>query len=249
MGNSSRKTSQTSLRIIEAVAELGHATLTEISEYTGIPTSTLHTHLQTLEQGEFLIKQDNEYCLGMKMFHLGEKARRRDERYQIAKEEAWELSDKVGEEVSFAIEENGQMIIIYDEITSPSDEGFQVGRYFDMHSSASGKATLAEFEDDRVREILSQQGLERYTKNTITSESALFDELEQIREQGYAVNNQEEVDGLRAVGVAIDDPTGGLFGTLDIAGPPYRLPDNEVVANKLQNAVTNIEERISHMQG
>jgi len=247
MGKESRRTSQTSLRIIEAVSELGHATLTEISEYCGIPTSTLHTHLQTLEQGEYLIKQGNEYCLGMKMFHLGKKARRRDERYQIARKEAWELSNKVGEEVSFAIEENEQMIIVYDELASPSDKGFQIGRYFSMHSSASGKAALAEFEDDRVREIVNKQGLEKYTKNTISSEAVLFDELDQIRKQGYAVNNQEEVDGLKAIGVAINEPNGRLFGTLDIAGPPYRLPDNEVIAKKLQNAVKNIEKSISEV--
>ena len=249
MGNSSRKTSRTSLKIIESIAELGHATLTEISEFSEIPTSTLYTHLQTLEREGFIIKNKDEYCLSMKMFHLGEKARRRDKRYQIAKEEAWKLSDEVGEEVSFAIEENDQMIIVYDETTSPSNEGFQLGRYFDMHSSASGKATMAEFSNERIKQIIQRHGLERHTENTITAESAFFDEIQQIRKQGYAVNNQEEVDGLRAVAVAVSDQEGELLGTLDIAGPPYRLPDSKDIAAKLREAVERIEERIDSSDG
>jgi len=246
MGNQSRKTSKTSLEIIEAVGELDGARLTEISDYTDIPTSTLHTHLQTLTQNEYVQKRNGKYCLGMKMFHLGEKARRRDERFQLAKEEAWELSNRVGEEVSFAVEENGRMIIIYDEITAPSEEGFQVGRYFNIHSSACGKAALAEFSDKRIREIVDRRGLKEHTDNTITSRSRLFHEIQQIREQGYAVSKQEELEGLRAVAVAINEPNGDLFGTLDISGPPYRLPDDEIIADRLQEAVNNIEQSIKN---
>lgn len=246
MGKQSRKTSKTSMEIIEAVGELDSASLTEISDYTDIPTSTLHTHLQTLKQNEYLQKKNSEYRLGMKMFHLGEKARRRDERYQIAKEEAWQLSNRVGEEVSFAVEENGRMIIIYDEITAPSEEGFQVGRYFNMHSSACGKAALAEFSDERIRDIIDKRGLKKHTGNTIASRSRLFHEIQQIREQGYAVNKQEELEGLRAVAVAINKPNGDLFGTLDISGPPYRLPDDEIIADRLQEAVDNIEQSIKN---
>lgn len=241
MGNESRKTSKTSLYAIEAIRDLDDATLSNIAEYTDIPVSTLHTHLQTLRETEYVIQEGHEYKLGMKLFHLGEQARWRDERYQIAKEQAWNLANQVGEEVSFAIKENNRMVILFDETTAPSAEGFQVGRYFDLHSSACGKATLAEFPEAQVDEFLEQYGLPEHTDNTITEREELYDELERIRERGYAVNKQEELEGLRSVAIVIKESDGSVFGTLDISGPPYRLPEDEVVAKRLQSTVAEIE--------
>lgn len=241
MGKESRKTSKTSLLTLEAIRDLDSASLTEIAEYSGIPISTLHTHLQTLQEMEYVVREGQKYKLGMKLFHLGEKARWRDDRYQLVKEKAWDVANRVGEEVSFAIEENYRMVIIFDETTAPSDEGFQVGRYFDLHSSACGKAALAEFPDARVEEFFERCELAAHTDNTITNRENLLAELDIIREQGYAVNKQEELEGLRAVAVAINEPDGSVFGTLDISGPPYRLPDDEVIAKRLQSAVVEIE--------
>ncbi|ELZ29384.1 transcriptional regulator [Halogeometricum pallidum JCM 14848] len=241
MGKESRKTSETSLLTLEAICDLDSASLTEIAEYTGIPVSTLHTHLQTLQQMEYVIREDQEYKLGMKLFHLGEKARWRDDRYQLVKEKAWELANRVGEEVNFAIEENNRMVIVFDETTAPSDEGFQVGRYFDLHSSACGKAALAEFSDAKLERFLECRELTAHTDNTITDRGDLRTELKTIQEQGYAVNKQEELEGLRAIAVVINEPDGGVFGTLDISGPPYRLPDDEVTAKRLQSVVSEIE--------
>ncbi|SEP01098.1 transcriptional regulator, IclR family [Halogranum amylolyticum] len=245
MGKESRKTSKTSLLTIEAIQELESASLSEISNHTNIPVSTLHTHLQTLEEMEYIIREDGDYKLGMKLFHLGEKARWRDDRYQLVKEKAWDLANRVGEEVSFAVEENNRMVIIFDETATPSDEGFQVGRYFGIHSSACGKAALAEFSEKRINDFVEQTKLPAYTDNTITDKDELLSELETIREQGYAVNTQEELEGLRAVAIAINGPDGSLFGTLDISGPPYRLPDEEEMAKRLQLVVDDIESSLA----
>ncbi|SEH41336.1 DNA-binding transcriptional regulator, IclR family [Halopenitus malekzadehii] len=241
MGNQSRKTSKTSLEAIEAIRDLEGATLSEIADHTDVPVSTLHTHLQTLREMEYVIRDDGTYRLGMKLFHLGERARWRDERYHIVKEHAWNLSNRVGEEVSFAIRENDRMVILLDETTVPSEDGFQVGRYFDLHSSACGKATLAKLSESWVDDYVDRHGLPAYTDTTITDREALHDELETIRNRGYAVNEQEELEGLRAVALAIEEPDGGVFGTLDISGPPYRLPEADVVAERLRSAVTEIE--------
>ncbi|SDX75867.1 IclR family transcriptional regulator [Halopenitus persicus] len=241
MGNRSRTTSKTSLLTIEAIRDLEGATLSEISDHTGIPVSTLHTHLRTLREMEYVVREGDVYQLGMKLFHLGEQARWRDERYQIVKERAWNLSNRVGEEVSFAIKENDRMVILFDETTTPSDEGFQVGRYFDLHSSACGKATLAELPESRVDGFVDRYGLPAHTDNTITDRDALHEELETIRKRGYAVNAQEELEGLRAVAIAIEEPDGSVFGTLDISGPPYRLPEDEVVAERLRSTVADVE--------
>jgi DNA-binding IclR family transcriptional regulator len=236
-----RKTTTISLAVIDAIDELDGARLSEIAEHMDLSTSTLYTHLKTLEDRGYVTKLGHTYQLGLKLFHLGEKARRRDERYQIAKRKASELARVTNEEVNFAVEEDGRCIVLFDETGNPSVEGFQVGRYFYMHNSASGRAMLAEFSHDRVTEILDQWGLPRETDSTVVDRGALFDELERIRERGYAVSEQEALEGLRAVAVPVRNPDGSVFGSLDVSGPPYRLPSDRELAELLRPVVEELE--------
>ncbi|MGB9955609.1 IclR family transcriptional regulator [Haloferax prahovense] len=240
-----RKTTATSLRIVDAIEELDGATLSEITEYMNSSTSTLHTHLNTLEECGYVTKVGNSYQLGLKLFRLGEAARYRDDRFQLAKRKAFELANTTNEEVSFAVEENGRSIVLFDETNNPSMDGFQVGHHFYMHNSASGKAMLAEFDEERRNEIINRWGLPRETENTIVNRGELYDELARIREQGYAVNDQEALEGLRSVAVAIEGPDGDVFGSLDVSGPPYRLPHDEELARLLWDVVDELEAELA----
>ncbi|WP_121743453.1 IclR family transcriptional regulator [Natronorubrum halophilum] len=242
---STRKTTETSLAVVEAINELDGATLSELAAHSGLATSTLHTHLRTLEETEYVTRIDGTYELGLKLFYLGENARRRDDRYASAKAKAFELANRVNEEVNFAVEEYGRSIMLFDETPSPSDDGFQVGRYFHMHSSASGKAMLAEFSEPRVHEIIDKWGLPEHTANTITTADDLLAELDEIREQGYAVNRQEELEGLHSVAMVVKEPDGTVFGSLDVSGPPYRLPDDSDIADQLRPVVRELESELS----
>lgn len=239
-----RKTTETSLAIVDGIRNLGGATLSEIAEYTGLATSTVHTHVQTLLEAEYVVKVDGEYKLGLKLFHLGEQARSRDERYRLARQTAIELAEKVSDEVNFSVEEHGRSIVLFDETSSPNQEEFQVGRYFHMHSSASGKAILAEYDEEQVRSIIDRWGQPQHTEHTITDIDALLEELAVISRRGYSVNRQEELEGLRAVGMAVTEPDGSVFGALDISGPSYRLPDEEEVANRLRPFVKDLEAKL-----
>jgi DNA-binding IclR family transcriptional regulator len=227
--------------VLDALGELNGATLSDLAEYTSLATSTLHTHLHTLERNEYVIQNDGEYQLGLKLFHLGENARLRDGRYRLARKAALELASTVTEGVNFSVEEFGRSIVLFDESSTPHHEKFQAGRYFDMHSSASGKAMLAEYSRERVREIVERSGMPSHTDNTITDIQDLFTELDQIAEQGYAVNRQEEIAGLRSIAMVVTAPDGSVFGTLDISGPPYRLPADDEIAGQLRVAVDDLE--------
>ena len=243
--NETRKTTTRSLQIIDAINDLNGASLSEIAEYMNRSTSTLHTHLKTLEQNEYIVKRGNTYQLGLKLFHFGENARRRDDRYQLAKQKAFELANTTNEEINFAVEEHGRSIILFDETNSPSTEGYQVGHYFYMHNSASGKAMLAEFSEDRTTEILDRWGLPKQTENTITTPTKLFEELERTQERGYAVNAQEALEGLRSVAMPVKNPDGSVFGSLDISGPPYRLPTDEELADLLRPIIEELEDELT----
>ncbi len=239
-----RKTTETSLKVIDALNGLNGATLSELSNHTGLAISTLHTHLHTLERNEYVTRINGQYHLGLNLFHIGERARIRDPRYRLARKAAFDLASRMTEGVNFSVEEYGRSIVLFDESSTPHHEEFQAGRYFDMHSSASGKAMLAEYPRDRAQEIINKNGLPKHTENTITDKEVLFRELDRIADQGYAVNRQEELEGLRAIAMVVNEPDGSVFGALDISGPPYRLPADQEIAGQLQTAVRDLEQSL-----
>lgn len=235
------QTTATSLAIIDVINEMNGARMSDLADRLDLATSTVHAHLQTLLEKEYLIKEGEIYRLGLKLFHLGEGARTRHEWYEEARQKVHEVANRSGEEVSFAVEEHGRAIMLFNRVANPSVKGFQVGRYFYMHSSATGKAILSAMLSMHVERVLDRWGLPAITDNTITDREELYRELERTRERGYAVNDQESVEGLRAVGVPVRDPSGRVFGALDISGPPYRLPPNEELADILTTAAAELE--------
>lgn len=220
------------------------ARMSEIASELDLANSTVHAHLTTLRNHELVVKEGNVFHLGIKLFHFGEQARHRKPEYEIVRRHAHELSNRLNEEVAFAITEHGRSVIIFDENNDPAKQGFQVGRYFHMHNSASGKAMLAEWSRERVDEVLDRWGLPQETENTIQSRAELYEELARTRERGYALNDQEALEGLMAIGMAITNPDGSVLGSLDVSGPPYRLSEERIVP-ELRETVTEIEHEIA----
>jgi DNA-binding IclR family transcriptional regulator len=238
-----RKTSATTLEVLDTVAELGGATLTEISNHTSIHESTLYKHLKTLENSGYIAKIDREYYPSAKLFHLGKQGREREE-YLAVRAEMDKLYSEHEQETSFAIHEKGRILVLFDKSHESTPDGFQVGEYYHMHSNACGKAILAEYSDARVEEIIEKWGLPKEQDNTITNQENLFEELEEIRNTGYAINNQESMEGLRSIAVTIKKPSDEVLGAIDIFGPPYLLPPDEEIVEVLKNTARNIEEKI-----
>lgn len=237
-------TTATSLRVLGVIKRREGARMSEIASELDLANSTVHAHLTTLRNHELVVKEGNVFHLGIKLFHFGEQARHRKPEYEIVRRHAHELSNRLSEEVAFAITEHGRSVIIFDENNDPAKQGFQVGRYFHMHNSASGKAMLAEWSRERVDEVLDRWGLPQETENTIQSRTGLYEELARTRERGYALNDQEALEGLMAIGMAITNPDGSVLGSLDVSGPPYRLSEERIVP-ELRETVTEIEHEIA----
>jgi IclR family transcriptional regulator, acetate operon repressor len=239
MKSERRKTTTISLKVVDAINDLDGAKLTEISEYMDIHESTLYTHLKTLEENGYITKVDNEYYLGIKLFHLGKQARQKEE-YLFIRQEALKIAEETEQQSSFSVEDNGRILVLFDQTTGSSVDGFQIGEYYHMHNSACGKAILAEYSKNRVEEILNEWGMPKTQDNTITDREELFDELERTRERGYAINNQESLEGLRGIAVTVKNPRGEILGALDIFGPPYLLPSDEELAGTLISTVEDL---------
>jgi len=105
-----------------------------------------------------------------------------------------------------------------------------------MHSTAAGLAILAEYSEERVERVLDRRGLPSRTEHTITDRATLFEALERIREDGYAVNDQGYTEGMRSIGKAVCGPDGTVAGALSVAGPTYRI-DGAVLEEHLPRAL------------
>lgn len=237
------------LRILGGLKELDGAGVTELSNYLDIPKSTVHNHLSTLYDSKFVIKQDGDYHLGLRFLDLGETARLNRVESERIKRKVESLAERTGERAQFIVEEHGYGVYIYrSKGKNAVSTDSRIGRHITLQASSAGKAVLAHLPGERVEQILEEIGLPAETENTITDYDELIDELELVRERGYATNKEESTPGLRAVGSPILWPDGSVVGALSISGPTHRLKGDmleQELPDLIMGATNEIELNIS----
>ncbi|MEF8781390.1 MAG: IclR family transcriptional regulator, partial [Haloferacaceae archaeon] len=222
-------TTERSLEVLEAIKRNEGATMTELAEELDLAVSTVYKHLATLESKRFLLKEGQTYHVGFRFLNFGEHARSRLRGNQAIDEAVHRLAEETTEEVDFVVEDHGRIVTVSESYHKwvkygEAESGYRarMGDYYPMHTTASGKAILAEYSRDRVEEIVDTWGLNTRTENTITDRDELFAELERTRERGFAIGDEEYTEGLRSVGTAVRDESGGTIGAMSVSGPSYR---------------------------
>ncbi len=218
------KTASTLFQIVEALLELEGAKVAELDEVLDVSKSTIYKHLQTLEQENYIVKEDGTYQIGLRFLGFGEYARKRRKLYQLAKPEMENLAEETNEMSNLLVEEHGRGILLH---RASSDKAVSLdtfaGKEVALHSTGNGKAILSCLSDERVNEIIDRYGLPKRTENTLTDRDRLFEELERIRERGWAYDEEERLEGLRCVSVPITDVNDNVLGAVSVSGPAARL--------------------------
>jgi DNA-binding IclR family transcriptional regulator len=210
----------------------------------------MSTYLSTLAREGYVVKLDGKYQLSLRYLSLGETVKYRIPVYDVIEEELTKLADSTGERCQFAMEEQGKATVVCmvkgDNALNPS---FEIGRNDYLHCIGMGKAMLANLPRERVEEIVDTHGLPAFTDNTITDRERLFEELAQIREQGYAIDDEERIPGVRCIAVPIEMDDGGILGAISVSGPATRMTDdrikNEIKGRIMQ--VANVIQVDSHL--
>lgn len=222
------KTLETTHEIIDKLVKLDGARVTELADRMDKPTSTVHDYLDALYKGGYVVKEDQVYRVSSRFLYIGQRARSQHRVYNAAKHQVKELADKTGEYASLVVEEQGYGVLLYNvqgekavDIDTPD------GVRTMLHSFAPGKCILANLPDRRVEEILSEHGLEARTPHTITDEEELFEELDEVSEQGYAIDQEEQFEGMQGVSVPIMDLAENVRGAVSVYGPIGRVGDPE----------------------
>lgn len=215
---------ETTFDVLEALKEEDGMRLTELAEELEMAKSTVHRYLQTLLADRYVVKEGDTYRVSLRFLDLGEHARNRDECYRMAKQKVAELATETDERAQFIVEEHGQAVYVHRKAGNhavQTDPG--IGKRIDLHATSAGKAIISEWSDAKIREFADTWGLPSHTDETITDVDSLLAAAEATRERGYALNRGENIDGLRAIGVAVCGPDGQPIGALSVSGPTNRM--------------------------
>lgn len=216
------------LAILECLAEGEQKsyTLTELSRRLHIHVSTVHRLLVNLLRQGF-VEQDpatGGYQLGFHVLRMGLRVLGRLDFRRVAQPMLLELNRKTQETVHLAIFQNDHSVSI-EKYDSPQPVGLdaRLGGMMPLHCTGVGKALLAFQSEAIIRRLSKSPGFARLTTHTITSVTNLKKELALIRREGYSVDNEEAVEGLRCVAAPLFDHTGKVIAAFSVAGPATRM--------------------------
>jgi DNA-binding IclR family transcriptional regulator len=200
-------------------------TMTQIADQIGINKSTVHRLLGTLEKRRFVQRDPatGAYQLGIRLFQMAYLTLEHNDLRRLATPSLRRLCEQHQENVDLSVLDDMEVVFV-NHLEGPQrvKVASATGQRLPAFATASGRANLAYLPDEAVRGILAR-GMPRYTQYTPLSQEAVFEDLRLIREQGFALSEQEYEDGINAVAAPILDASKLPFAAVAIVGPAYRL--------------------------
>jgi IclR family acetate operon transcriptional repressor len=217
------------LSIIEALAEDDEGyRLTDLAVRTGLSPSTVHRLLATLEGRRFVQfdREESKWHIGAQSFVVGSTFVRRRNFAAQALPYLRKLRDQTRETANLAVVDD-ESIIVVSRIESREimRSLTKVGGRVAMIASGVGKAVLATYSDEAVNAIIHRQGMPRLTEKSIVRAGDLFRELERVRKQGFAVDDEEARLGLRCVAAVVFNDCSEPLAAISVSGMTDRLTD------------------------
>lgn len=249
-GKNTVRSSEKTLKIMEAIQELQGTGVTELADRLDMSKATVHHHLSTLEENEYVVKEGSTYRAGLRLLEMGERARQQTGVFDIAKSEIDELAEQTGELANLMIEEHGRGVYVYIAAGEQAVHlDTRVGTRQYLHTSALGKSILANMAPDKFEQVIDRHGLPAQTPNTVTDKENLQSELDEIRDRGIAFDGEERAEGIRCVAAPITDNSDELIGAVSVSGPSTRMKGDrfrEKIPEMVQDTATVIGINISY---
>lgn len=238
------------LEILEEVCREQNRGVRELSEKVGINRSTVNRLVVTLERAGYLEqeKERGKYRATLRLFELGNRVVQdlniKDQAYPIMQR----LSESTQETIYLAVFDGCRFLYV-SIIESPQmlKCSADIGVNPPVYSSASGKALLAFMPED-ARKAFMPKEFDSFGSNTIRSVAKLEAELNRIRLNGYAIDDEEWNPGVRALAAPVWNHDGKVMATLAAAGPKLRMSPQrmEEIAQLLINAAQELSTNIGY---
>ncbi|MFD0959251.1 IclR family transcriptional regulator [Paenibacillus chungangensis] len=239
------------LTLIELLAERGSLSLIELTELLEQPKSSTYRIILTLQNRGFIARddEDGKYCLGYKQLMLTRDLLERNTLRAAAMAEMKRLSEQYGDTVNLGVLIDGEVLYV-DIIESlhPLRMTDTIGSRAPFHATAMGKAICAGMSDDEAELLARQYGLAACTDNTITSWPLLREELESVRQHGYALDDQEIVEGARCVAAPIYNMYGKVEGAVSLSGAMHRFADDKLpaITEQVKQAAAAVSRKLGY---
>lgn len=220
------------LTLLETLADAPDdgMTLTELGRVLGVSKSTAYSILQTMRARGFVADSGSgmqrRYRLGMALARLGDLVVSQHGLRDVAMPILRSLTDETGLTSRVAVLDEMFAVAIGRVDARQGVVRFtaDLGRHEHLHSSAVGKAMLSLLDEERVREIAAATGLPAKTPHTIVDADALIGDLASVRRRGYAIDDEEDNEGVFCVGAPVVDHSGQCPGAISATGLKLDLP-------------------------
>jgi DNA-binding IclR family transcriptional regulator len=242
---------QRTFDILEVVGNsIKPVSLKYITDMTGLPKSTVYRLLNNLENRDYVRCDSNgNYRLGIQLLMMSQRAEQKFEIKHLAGKYLQELNVFTKETVHLGTLEKNRVLYV-DTVESPHALRLvaKLGTTNSVHCTALGKVLLYKHEDNIIREILINEGMEKRTQYTLITPDDYIQHLAVVRKQGYAVDNCEsEIDG-RCIAAPIFDNTGKVIAAISISGLASRF-SREFIEHEVVDKLLTATREVSHTLG
>lgn len=250
--NTTSRAVERALSMLELIAESKKGlTNADLSRRLKIPKSSASYILRVLENRAYLKRNDSgKYLLGLQLMSLSSDALSHADVREIAKPILNRFLKKSRlPEAHLAVLDNGRAV--YIEKVEAEDSFIRmdiwVGHRLPVHTTSIGKALVAYLTDNEIIEILKSRGMEKKTDKSITSRQKFLSEMKKVREFGFAVDNEENSDGVRCVAAPIFDAKGKVIAALGTSSTILQI--NEANLPKYVELIKESAQRVSQQMG
>jgi IclR family transcriptional regulator, acetate operon repressor len=240
------------MRLLDIVADgpVEGLSLSDLARSLGASKSTTLALARTLTTAGVLrdSRPGPRYCLGTALIRLGDITRGQLPLGDICRPVLLDLADLTKMTARVAICDDGYPVFI-ERVDGPGSVRFHtpLGQREVPHASAAGKAILATMTQDRVKDICSATGMQRRTAHTVTDVDSLLTNLAEVRENGFAVDDEEDAEGIFCVGAAFFGHDGSCAGAVSVTGIKGDLPAWRM--NELGRTVRRAANKVSDLLG
>lgn len=239
------------LDVIETLADQEALSLLELSELLKRPKSSIYRIVLTLENRGYVTRsEENEkYTLGYKQLTIARKLLTKSSLRGSAYHEMKWLSDKYGDTVNLGVLIGGD--VLYIDMIEGSHSlrmNESIGSTSPFHATAIGKAIAALRYQNNFDALLELKPLQKITINTITDIGVFRKELTSVLDKGYAVDDEESVQGARCIAAPVFNLSGKVEEAISISGAIHRYSMNEVpgIADDVKKAANNISVKLGY---
>jgi DNA-binding IclR family transcriptional regulator len=230
------------------------ASISEISRNLGLPKSSTYLVLKTLEQEGYLRRsvQSRRFYFGLRLVSLCRNILHNLDLREVARPILTKLMRETGMIVHLAVLEVNQAVIIDRVEPVGSSAGADwIGRRLDVNCTGVGKALAAFLPVDIFEEVITAKRFARHNENTVVSIRGLKSELAKVRQQGYAVDDEEDEIGVRCIGVPILGDDQRAFAAISFAGTTEEIPLERVgpLARVLRQTASEIALQLKTLRG